>query len=114
MILRDRLNILDELMQSAKQVLEQYKSIAEVASSTLEHSKVLMQTLEPKELLDMYKRIHDMQMQSLTTFNNIIERFPVEHTIQELQLIELFRNLTERQKQDLLTYLERDILQKRR
>lgn len=115
MILRDRLQILDSLMQSAKEVLSQYKSIAESASTALTKSEIWMQTkdADPKDIVDIFRRIHDMQIQTLQTLNSIIERFPVEHTIQELQLLEVFRNLTERQKKTLMSQLEQLIVQKR-
>lgn len=114
MILRDKLQILDDLMTSAKQVLDTHKSIADIAVRSLEHAKVymLVENINPKDILDLYNRIHQIDMETLATLNSIIERFPVEHTIQELQLLEIFRNLSEKQRQDLLTYLERLVLTK--
>jgi len=114
MILRDRLQILDDLMSSAKQVLEVHKSVADTAVRALEHSKVYMLAKEtnPQDVLNLYNKIHQIDMETLSTLNSIIERFPVEHSIQELQLLETFRNLSERQRQDLLTYLERQVLNK--
>lgn len=115
MILKERLEILNDLFKSAKEVLSQYSAISQTAVSALARAEAYMniEEVSPKEILDLYKRIHDMQMQSLNTFNSIIEKFPVEHTIQELQLLEIFRNLTERQKQSLMTYLEEQVLSKR-
>lgn len=114
MILRDRLQILDDLMNSAKQVLETHKSVADTAVSALEHAKIYMslKDVDPKEVVNMYNRIHDIDMETLRTLNSIIERFPVEHTVQELQLLEVFRNLSERQRQDLMTHLEQLVLTK--
>lgn len=116
MILKERIEILNELFQSASTVLKQYEALSTVASSALEKAKAWMESdnASPAEIIDMFKRIHDMQMQSLSTFNSILEKFPVEHTIQELQMLELFRNMTERQKQQLMTQLEQFILQKKR
>ena len=115
MILKDRLSILDEVLKSAVEVLRQYKELAGVASSALTRAEAYMQMPEthPREVIDLFKRVHDMQMQSLSTFNSILERFPIEHTIQEVQLLEIFRNLTEKQKQQLMLHLEGVILQKR-
>lgn len=114
MIMRDRLQILDDLMTSAKQVLETHKAVADTAVRALEQAKVYMLAKEtnPQEVLNLYNRIHQIDMETLTTLNNIIERFPVEHTVQELQMLETFRNLSERQRQDLMTYLERLVLTK--
>lgn len=116
MIYRERLQILNELLESAKEVLSEYRQMSEVACSALTRAKAYMnlEDTKPNEVLDMYRRIHDMQIQSLNTMNSIIERFPVEHTIQELQLLEIFRNLTEKQKQQLMTSMEALVLQKRR
>ena len=114
MILRDRLQILDDLMSSAKQILETHKSVADTAVRALEQSKVFMlaESTNPQDIVNLYNRIHQIDMETLTTLNSIIERFPVEHTVQELQLLETFRNLSERQRQDLLTYLERLVVTK--
>ena len=114
MILRDRLQILDDLMSSAKQILETHKSVADTAVRALEQSKVFMlaESTNPQDIVNLYNRIHQIDMETLTTLNSIIERFPVEHTVQELQLLETFRNLSERQRQDLLTYLEKLVLTK--
>ena len=114
MIMRDRLQILDGLMTSAKQVLETHKSVADTAVRALEQAKVYMlaKDTNPQEVINLYNRIHQIDMETLTTLNSIIERFPVEHTVQELQVLETFRNLSERQRQDLMTYLERLVLTK--
>ena len=114
MIMRDRLQILDGLMTSAKQVLETHKSVADTAVRALEQAKVYMlaKDTNPQEVINLYNRIHQIDMETLTTLNSIIERFPVEHTVQELQMLETFRNLSERQRQDLMTYLERLVLTK--
>lgn len=108
MIVKDRLKILEEVLQSAQTTLKQYESLAEVAATVLAKAETWMQApnADPSEIVDMFKRIHDMQMQSLSTFNSILEKFPVEHTIQELQLLELFRSLTEKQKQSLMSQME--------
>lgn len=115
MILRDRLDILDSLMKDAKQVLAQYETIANIATRTLETANIYAnsEAADPDKLLDIFRRIHDMQMSSLNTLNSVIERFPVEHTVQELQLLEIFRNLTERQKQTFMSMLETELLHKR-
>lgn len=114
MILRDRLKILDDLMKSAQQVLDTHKSVADVAVRALEQAKVYMlaKDTSPQEVINLYNRIHQIDMETLSTLNSVIERFPVEHTVQELQLLEVFRNLSERQRQDLMTYLERLVLTK--
>lgn len=116
MIMRDRLSILDELITSAKQVLETHKSVADTAVRALEHAKVYMlaKDTNPQDVVNIYNRIHQIDIETLRTINSIIERFPVEHTVQELQLLEFFRNLSERQRQDLLTYIEREVLSKGR
>lgn len=115
MILKERMQIVDEVLKSAHTILEQYEKTASVASQALERSLIYMQldSTKPEEVLDMFKRIHDMQMQTLGMFDKVLEKMPVEHTIQELQMLELFRNLTERQKQQFMTQLEQLILQKR-
>lgn len=113
MILRDKVQILDDLLKTAKEIVSQHTEIANVATRALSRSEVYMQnTTDPRDIIDMYKRIHDMQMQSLTTLSNILDKFPVEHTIQELQMLELFRNLTERQKQQFMSTLETIVLQR--
>lgn len=108
MIVKDRLKILEEVLQSAQTTLRQYESLADIASTVLAKAETWMKSenADPREIVDMFKRIHDMQIQSLSTFNSILEKFPVEHTIQELQLLELFRSLTEKQKQKLMTQME--------
>lgn len=115
MILRDRLQILDDVLKSAQTSLEQYKSFAEVASQALirAESYIQIKDLDPKDVLDMFNKVHEAQMQTLTTLNSVIERFPVEHTIQELQVLEFFRNLTERQKRAFMSNLEASVLQNR-
>lgn len=115
MIIKDRLNILDDVLKSAQEILQQYKDLAEVASEALNRTKVHLSqnATEPKEILDTFKRVHDMQMQSMQLFTNVLEKFPVEHTIQELQMLELFRNLTEHQKRQFMSQLEQFILNKR-
>lgn len=114
MIMRDRLSILDDLMSTARNTLEIHKSVADTAVRALEHAKIYMlaKNTNPQDVINMYNRIHQIDMETLRTVNAIIERFPVEHTVQELQMLELFRNLSERQRQDLLTYIEREVLTK--
>lgn len=113
MILRDRLQILDEVLKSAKEMLAQHSAFSNVATRALARAETLVEnSSDPKEILDTFRRIHDMQMQSLQFFNAVIEKFPVEHTIQELQLLEIFRNLTERQKQTFMHTLEATVRQK--
>lgn len=114
MIMRDRLSILDELMCSAKQILDIHKTVADTAVRALEHAKVYMLAKEtnPQDVINIYNRIHQIDIETLKTINSIIERFPVEHTVQELQLLEFFRNLSERQRQDLLVYIEKEVLMK--
>lgn len=116
MILKERLQILDEVLQSAQNVLSEYKSIASVSSEALNRMKayIAQDQVEPKEVLDMFRRVHDMQMQSMQVFTNVLEKFPVEHTVQELQMLELFRNLTEHQKRQFMSQLEQFILNKRK
>lgn len=116
MILRDRIQILEEVIEDAKELLRQYKEFSEVSAQSLLKLSAYVsdKAADPKEILDMHKRVHDMQMQSLTMFNTILEKFPVEHTVQELQLLEIFRNLTEAQKKSLMAQLETLILQKRK
>lgn len=114
MILRDKVQILDELLNTAKDIVAQHTQIANTATRALSRAEVYMQnSTDPKEIIDMYRRIHDMQMQILTTLTAILDKFPVEHSIQELQMLELYRNLTERQKQQFYSTLETLILQKR-
>ena len=115
MILRDRLTILDEVLQSAQEVLKQYKEMSQVTSETLMRLNLYIskEATDPKEILEMHRRVHDMQMQSMQLFSNVLEKFPVEHTIQELQLLEVFRNLTEFQKRQFMSTLEQLILKKR-
>ena len=116
MILKERLQILDDVLQSAQSILAEYKSIASVSSEALNRMKayIAQDKVEPKEVLDMFRRVHDMQMQSMQVFTNVLEKFPVEHTIQELQMLELFRNLTEHQKRQFMSQLEQFILNKRK
>lgn len=114
MILRERMKFLEELMQSARQVLEHHKDFTETAVRVLEHAKVYFESgkVDPDKIFNMYNRIHEMDMQSLQMLNSVIEKFPVEHTVQELQMLEIFRNLSERQRQDLLLHLEKLVLTK--
>lgn len=114
MILRERVKILDELLQSANQLLSNYRKFSEASAESLVRLSAYVSSKEanPKDILDMHKRIHDMQMQSLNLFNTILEKFPVEHTVQELQLLEIFRNLTETQKKHMMTQLEKLIIGK--
>lgn len=115
MILKERLQILDDVLKSAKEVLRQYNELASVSSEALNRTKayIAQDQVEPREVLDMFRRTHDMQMQSMQLFTNVLEKFPVEHTIQELQMLELFRNLTEHQKRQFMTQIEQFILNKR-
>lgn len=116
MIERSKLQFLDTLMQSTQTVLNQYESLAKIATETLARAEVYMKqdTADPKEVLDMFRRVHDMQMQTLSTLNATLERFPVEHTIQELQMLELFRNLNEQQKKQFMTQLEIILIDKKK
>lgn len=113
MIQKDKVQILEGVLQAAKEVLAMHSKFSDSATRALARAEVYLEhATNPKDILDMYRRIHDMQMQSLATLGSTMEKFPLEHTIQELQLIELFRNLNERQKQQVLATLETTLIQK--
>lgn len=110
MIHKDRLEMISGLMSAAKEILSQYQSVANIANQVIKRMELYAQNKpDPKELIDMFKRVHDMQMESIKTINSILEKFPVEHTVQELLLIDLFRKFSESQKHQFMSALEKEL-----
>ena len=65
----------------------------------------LRKSADPNEVMSMYSRVMDLQILALKTINNIVDKFPVELTIQELHMLELFRKMPEYERQQFIQIL---------
>ena len=74
MIQKDKVQILEGVLQAAKEVLAMHSKFSDSATRALARVEVYLEhATNPKDILDMYRRIHDMQMQSFATLGSIGE-----------------------------------------
>lgn len=101
--------VLTELLEQAKFYLSHSKKLNYAATYAINRlTRNMRDVMEPKDVMTVYMTITDVHSQALKVINNIVEKFPVEHTIQELHILELFRGMSEREKQELIEILTVD------
>ena len=101
--------VLTELLEQAQFYLSNSKKLNYAATYAINRlTKSMRDIMEPKDLMTVYMTITDVHSQALHVINNIVEKFPVEHTIQELQMLELFRSMSEHERHELIEILTDD------
>lgn len=99
-------DLLQQLFNKAQFFLDSTTRLEIATTNSLKKLSRLNQTsTNAQDILTIYCRVADLHIQALETINNIINKFPVKHTVQELQLLELFRNMKENEKQVLIDVL---------
>ena len=98
--------VLTGLLEQANFYLSHSKKLNYAATFAINRlTRDMRDAMNPKDLMTVYMTINDVHTQALHIINNIVEKFPVELTIQEMQILELFREMSEHEKHELIEIL---------
>lgn len=102
----NRTEVLSQLLDKAQFFLNNSKRLD---SATIYAVRKLATTMrkstDPTEVVRIYNNVVELHTLALKTINNILEKFPVEMTIQEMRLLEMFRLAPEKDKSEILRIL---------
>lgn len=105
-MLNEKSEVLTELMNKAKFFLSNCRKLDNATIYSLRRlAEAQHKALDPDKVFSMYKDVMELQILALKSIDSIIEKFPVEATIQERQVLDAFRKLPEEDKQAVVRTL---------
>ncbi len=99
--------ILDELFSKATFFIQNTKMIENSVTEALKYlAKELKKPVSPNHVMEIFKQVMELHNNGLNVINSIIEKFPLEMTVQELQLLQDFRSLSDINKSTVINFLK--------
>ena len=97
--------ILNELLSKATFFIQNTKVLETSVTEALKYlAEELKHPVSPSNVMEIFKQVMNLHNNGLSIINSIVEKFPLEMTIQELQLLQDFRMLSDINKSTVINF----------